>query len=87
MGGQHKIQPDHWRPHNTSKSKLSLIPSGKPLKLREGVYKQMKEREWIFNRAEKDIIFLAHKSGAYGVAVRNEDIDWDELHNFKEGKE
>jgi hypothetical protein len=60
---------------------------GKPLKLREGVYEQLKEREWIFNRAEKNIIFLVHKSGAYGVSLRNEDIDWDELHNFKEGKE
>jgi hypothetical protein len=75
------------RIQKTSKSHLSLIPSGKPLKLREGVYKQLKEREWMFNRAEKDIVFLTHKSGAYGVAVRNEDIDWDELRNFKEGKE
>ena len=75
------------RTQKASKSNLSLIPSGKPLKLREGVYKQLKEREWIFNRAEKDIIFLVHKSGAYGVAVRNEVIDWDELRNFKEGKE
>ena len=75
------------RTQNTSKSNLSLIPLGKPLKLREGVYEQLKEREWIFNRAEKNIIFLVHKSGAYGVSLRNEDIDWDELHNFKEGKE
>ena len=77
------------RTQNTSKSNLSLIPSGKPLKLQEGVYEQLKEREWIFNRAERDIIFLVHKSGAYGVgvAVRNEVIDWDELRNFKEGKE
>jgi len=75
------------RTQKTSKSNLSLIPSGKPLKLREGVYKQLKKREWIFNRAEKDIIFLVHKSGVCGVAVRNEVIDWDELRNFKEGKE
>ena len=57
---------------------LRLIPLGKSLKLREGVYKQLKEREWIFNRAEEDIIFLIHKSGAYGVVVKTGDIDWNE---------
>jgi hypothetical protein len=66
------------RTRKTSKSNLNLIPSGKPLKLREGVYKRLREREWIFNRAENEIIFLIHKSGAYGVAVRMEDIDWNE---------
>ncbi len=60
------------------KSCMSGALSGKPLKLREGVYKQLKEREWIFNRAEKDIIFLIHKSGAYGVVVKKEDINWNE---------
>ena len=58
--------------------KQSSIPKGKPIRLREGSYKQLKEREWIFNRSEKDIIFLIHKSGAYGVVVRMEDIDWNE---------
>ena len=52
------------------------IPSGQTLKLREGVYKQLKDREWIFNRAEEEIIFLIHKSGAYGVVVKTRDIDW-----------
>ena len=66
------------RIQKTSKSHLSLIPSGKPLKIREGVYKQLKKREWIFNRAEEDIVFLTHKRGAYGVVVRIEDIEWSE---------
>jgi hypothetical protein len=56
--------------------KQGSIPKGKPIRLRDGSYKQLKEREWIFNRSEKDIIFLIHKSGAYGVVVRMEDIDW-----------
>ena len=51
---------------------------GKPLRLREGVYRQLRDREWVFNRAEKEVIFLIHKSGAYGVVVRVEDIDWDQ---------
>ncbi len=58
--------------------KLSFTPiqKGQPLRLREGIYKQLRDREWIFNRAEEDIIFLVHKSGAYGVVVKTGDIDW-----------
>jgi hypothetical protein len=66
-------------PQKTSKSKLKPIPEGQPLRLKENVYKQLKEREWIFNRAENEIIFLIHKSGAYGVVVRIEDIAWSEV--------
>jgi hypothetical protein len=66
------------RTQKPSKSKSNSIPSGQSLKLREGVYKQLKDREWIFNRAENEIIFLIHKTGAYGVVVRMEDIDWNE---------
>jgi len=51
--------------------------SGKPLRLREGVYRQLRDREWVFNRAEKEMIFLIHTSGAYGVVVKSEDIDWN----------
>jgi hypothetical protein len=53
--------------------------SGKPLRIREGLYKQLREREWIFNRMENNLIFLIHKNGAYGVVVGIEDIDWNEL--------
>ncbi len=52
--------------------------TGKPLRLREGVYRQLRDREWIFNRAENEMIFLIHRTGAYGVVVRSEDIDWKE---------
>jgi hypothetical protein len=58
--------------------KLNSVLPGKPLRLREGLYKQLQEREWIFNRMENNLIFLIHKSGAYGVVVRIKDIDWDE---------
>ena len=60
-----------------AKSSLSGILQGKALKLREGVYKELREREWIFNRAENNIIFLVHKNGDYGVVVNTGDIDWD----------
>jgi len=66
------------RTQKPSKPKSNSIPSGHSLKLREGIYKQLKDREWIFNRAENEIIFLIHKTGAYGVVVRKEDIDWNE---------
>ncbi|OGP74320.1 MAG: hypothetical protein A2W09_03365 [Deltaproteobacteria bacterium RBG_16_50_11] len=60
--------------------KLALDPifSGKPIRLKEGVCRQLIEREWIFNRTENSMIFLIHKSGAYGIVVGAEDIDWNE---------
>jgi len=48
-----------------AKARLNSVSSGKLLKLREGLYRQLKEREWIFNGTEKDLIFLIHKDGAY----------------------
>lgn len=61
-----------------AKARLKSLSSGKVLTLKEGLYRQLKEREWIFNRTENNLIFLIHKDGAYGVVVRNEDIDWNE---------
>jgi hypothetical protein len=52
--------------------------TGRSLRLREGVYRQLQDREWVFNRAENEMIFLVHPSGAYGVVVRPQDIDWNE---------
>jgi hypothetical protein len=52
------------------------ISPGKPLKLREGVYKQLKDRDWLFSKLENDTVFLIHASRAYGIAVRIVDIDW-----------
>jgi len=60
-----------------AKARLDSVSSGKLLKLRDGLYKQLKEREWLFNRTENNWIFLVHKEGAYGVVVRSEDIDWN----------
>jgi hypothetical protein len=59
-------------------ARLESISSGKPPNLKESLYKQLKEREWIFNRMENNWIFLMNKDGAYGVVVRTEDIDWNE---------
>jgi len=61
-----------------ARSRLGSVSSGKLLKLKDGLYRQLKEREWIFNRTESDLIFLIHKDGAYGVVVRMEDIEWSE---------
>ncbi len=65
---------------SVSKARLRSLSPGALLNLKEGLYRQLKEREWIFNRAENNLIFLVHKEGAYGVVVRNEDIDWKKYH-------
>jgi hypothetical protein len=65
--------------HRFPNKKLSSILPGSPLKIREGLYKQLRDREWIFNRVENNLIFLIHKNGAYGVAVKIEEIDWNQL--------
>lgn len=52
------------------------ISFGKALKLREGAYKQLKDRDWLFSKLENDTVFLIHSSRAYGIAVRIVDIDW-----------
>jgi hypothetical protein len=63
---------------SVAKARLVSVSSGKLLKLKDGLYKQLREREWIFNRTENNLIFLIHKDGAYGVVVRIEDIEWSE---------
>ena len=63
-----------------AKARLRSLPSGKILTLKDGLYRQRRGRQWIFNRTENNWIFLIHKEGAYGVVVRNEDIDWEECH-------
>ena len=60
------------------KVRLSSILKGKLLRLREGLYKQLRDREWIFNRTEDNLIFLIHRNEAYGVVVGVKDIDWNE---------
>jgi len=63
---------------SVAKSRLNSVSSGKLLKLKDGLYRQLKEREWIFNRTESNLVFLIHKDRAYGVVVRIEDIEWNE---------
>lgn len=66
------------RVNSITKSRLNSISPGELLKLKDGLYRQLKEREWIFNRRENNLVFLTNKEGAYGVVVRNEDIDWSQ---------
>ena len=66
------------RVNSITKSRLNSISPGELLKLKDGLYRQLKEREWIFNRTENNLVFLINKEGAYGVVVRNEDIDWSQ---------
>ncbi len=61
-----------------AKARLKSLSSGKLLKLKDSSYRQLKERQWMFNRMENNLIFLIHTGGAYGVVVRIEDIDWNE---------
>jgi hypothetical protein len=52
------------------------IPRGQRIRLREGVYRQIKEREWILDRIDGEGVHLLHETGTYGLIVRMEDIDW-----------
>jgi hypothetical protein len=61
-----------------SMSYLRSLTRNRRLKLREGVYRHLKEREWLFSRVENDTVFLLHHSGIFGMGVRIEDIDWSE---------
>ena len=63
---------------SVGKARINSVSSGQHLRLRDGLYRQLKEREWIYNRTENNLIFLIHKDGTYGVVVRDEDIDWNE---------
>jgi hypothetical protein len=55
---------------------LNSVAPGTRLRLREDVLKQLKERDWIFNKVKKNLIFLIHETGVYGIVVGVEDIDW-----------
>jgi hypothetical protein len=58
---------------------LNYIAPGTRLRLREDVCQQVKERNWIFNKVKDNTIFLIHETGAYGIVVNIEDIDWTGL--------
>ncbi len=53
------------------------IPKGQRIRLRDGVYRWIKEREWMLDRIDGEGVHLLHETGAYGLIVRMEDIDWD----------
>lgn len=65
------------------KSFFENIFPGKRLRLKNEVYRNIKDREWIFNRIEGDEIHLLHESKAYGLIVKIEDIDWDDSSDLK----
>ncbi len=60
-----------------SKSKLRSLTRNTRLRLKENVYG--KDREWFLNRVEKDMVYLLDESGAFGVAVKVENIDWSKF--------
>ncbi len=63
-----------------SKSVLRSLSRNESLKLRVGVYRHLKEREWPFRRLENDTVSLVHHSGIFGKGVRIEDIDWNKVY-------
>jgi hypothetical protein len=54
----------------------NYVAPGTRLRLRGDVCQQVKEREWIFSKVKDNMVFLIHESGAYGIVVGIEDIDW-----------
>ncbi len=63
-----------------SKSVLeSLISRYTRLRLKENVYGYLKNREWLFNRMENDLVYLLDESGSFGMAVKIESIDWSRI--------
>jgi hypothetical protein len=75
----HQLKRKEGIPMKPPKSFLRSLSKNKRLKLRVGVYRQLKEREWLFRRIENGIVFLVHHSGVYGLGVKIEDIDWSEI--------
>lgn len=57
----------------------NYVAPGTRLKLRGDVCQQVKERDWIFNKVKDNMIFLVHETGAHGIVVGIEDIDWTGL--------
>jgi hypothetical protein len=55
---------------------LSHALPGKRIRLKDDVYKRVREREWILNKIDSDGVHLVHETKAYGMIVRMEDIDW-----------
>ncbi len=63
-----------------SKSILkSLSSRNTKLKLKENVYRYLKNREWLFNRMENNMVYLLDESGSFGMAVELDSIDWSKI--------
>ncbi len=59
-----------------ARQRLKPFTRGMRVRLREGVYHRVQEREWLFDRIDHEGVHLLSKCGAYGLIVRIEDIDW-----------
>lgn len=62
--------------HLAKRWALRRLPRGKRVRLRDGVYRWIKEREWILDRIDHEGVHLLHDTRAYGLIVRMEDIHW-----------
>lgn len=63
--------PKKWAAHR--------FPKGKRIRLRDGIYRGIKEREWILDRVDHEGVHLLHETRAYGLIVRMEDINWNNI--------
>ncbi len=47
--------------------------------MKGSVHGYLKNREWFFNRLENDMVYLLDESGTFGMAVRIENIEWNNV--------
>ncbi len=59
-----------------SKSRIRSLTRNSKLKLRDGVHRHLKDREWFFHKLDHDVVHLLNKSGLFAIGVKIEDIDW-----------
>ena len=62
-----------------SKARLRSLTRNTRLKLKEDVYRYIKNREWLFNKIENDTVYLLDESGVFGMGVKVENIDWSKV--------
>lgn len=82
-GGDYKGKMNAFKyqthPHLRARRICNSIPPGKRLRLRNDVYRQIKQREWVLKKIDHEGVHLLHESRAYGLIVKMEDIDWSEF--------
>jgi hypothetical protein len=59
-----------------AKEFLRTLSRNTRLRLKEGVYKSLKNRVWLFHRLENETIYLLDETGMFGIGVKVESIDW-----------